>query len=111
MRAAGSGCSGRCAAKAVDGDGVLYPFAVECAAADVPGIRRTAFALHRQRRILAVEIEDHAADVRAELQARLAWARLAAVVIVPRVPVDRRHNAKVDHPALHVLLDRLIVEP
>jgi len=102
---------GRCAAKAVDGDGVLYPFAVECAAADVPGIRRTAFALHRQRRILAVEIEDHAADVRAELQARLAWARLAAVVIVPRVPVDRRHNAKVDHPALQVLLDRLIVEP
>jgi hypothetical protein len=27
-------------------------------------------------------------------------------VIVPRIPVDRRHNAKVDYPGLATLLDR-----
>jgi hypothetical protein len=31
---------------------------------------------------------------------RLAWARLSDIRIVGRVPVDRRHNAKVDYPAL-----------
>jgi hypothetical protein len=44
--------------------------------------------------------------VRAELAARLAWARLADVVVVPRIPVDRRHNAKVEYPALLKMLDK-----
>jgi hypothetical protein len=37
---------------------------------------------------------------------RLAWAHLAGVQIVDRVPVDTRHNAKVDYPALRELLAR-----
>ena len=35
---------------------------------------------------------------------RLAWARLADVLAVRRIPVDRRHNAKVDYPALRRML-------
>jgi hypothetical protein len=37
---------------------------------------------------------------------RLAWTRVADIVIVPRIPVDRRHNAKVDYPELLQMLDR-----
>jgi acyl-CoA synthetase (AMP-forming)/AMP-acid ligase II len=97
---------GRCSAKANDGDGVLYPLAVECAAGAVPGVGRTAFVMHRQRRLLAAEVDGEVAAVRAELMERLAWAKLADVVIVPRIPVDRRHNAKVEYPALLQVLDR-----
>jgi acyl-CoA synthetase (AMP-forming)/AMP-acid ligase II len=95
---------GRCAAKVSDGDGVVYPFAVECAASDIAGVRRSAFVLHGGRRILVVELGEQAASVRETLMPRLAWARLADVLAVRRIPVDRRHNAKVDYPALRRML-------
>lgn len=98
---------GRCAAKARDEAGVTYPFAVECAAGDVAGVGRTAFVTHNGDRLLVAEIPQDVAAVRAELAARLPWARLADVVVVPRIPVDRRHNAKVDYPALRKMLDGL----
>jgi hypothetical protein len=63
--------------------------------------------MHRNRRILAVEADGDVAAVSAELMERLAWANLADVVILPRIPVDRRHNAKVEYPALLQLLDRV----
>ena len=62
--------------------------------------------MHRQQRLLVAEVERDVAAVRAELMKRLAWAKLADVVIVPRIPVDRRHNAKVEYPALLQVLDR-----
>ena len=43
----GCGCSDAASAKVIDNDGVLYPFAVECAASDVAGVRRSAFVLQR----------------------------------------------------------------
>jgi acyl-CoA synthetase (AMP-forming)/AMP-acid ligase II len=104
---------GRCAARVEDADGVLYPFAVECAASDVPGVARSAFVSHRGRRLLVVEPAADGPGVRATatstelrtaLLKRLAWARLSDVGIVGRVPVDRRHNAKVDYPALARML-------
>ncbi len=96
---------GRCGAKASDSGGVLYPFAVECAASGVGGVGRTAFVMHRGRRLLVAEIDKDAAAVRTELMRRLAWAHIADVVAVPRIPVDRRHNAKVEYPALMRMLD------
>jgi acyl-CoA synthetase (AMP-forming)/AMP-acid ligase II len=96
---------GRCSARADDSAGVLYPFAVECAASGVDGVVRTAFVIHRGQRVLAVELKGDASAVRARLADRLAWVRLDEIVIVPRVPVDRRHNAKVEYPALLQLLD------
>jgi acyl-CoA synthetase (AMP-forming)/AMP-acid ligase II len=95
---------GRCAAKVSDRDGVVYPFAVECAASDTAGVRRSAFVLHGGRRILVVEMIRNSAPPRDELMTRLAWARLADVLAVRRIPVDRRHNAKVDYPALRQML-------
>ena len=99
---------GRCAAKVSDRDGILYPFAVECAASEVPGLRRSAFVRHQGRRVLVAEVEDAAGQIGPQmsdlLMRRLSWARLADVRIVSRVPVDRRHNAKIDYPALSRLL-------
>jgi acyl-CoA synthetase (AMP-forming)/AMP-acid ligase II len=97
---------GRCSATAHDDGGVLYPFAVECAASGLTGVTRTAFVMHRGRRVLVAEIDGDAAAIARDLRERLAWARLADVVVVPRIPVDRRHNAKVEYPALLRLLDR-----
>jgi len=97
---------GRCAAKASDATGVLYPFAVECAASDVDGVERTAFVMHRGQRVLAAELSGDTGRARQRLAERLAWARLHDIVVVPRVPVDRRHNAKVEYGALRELLDR-----
>ena len=101
---------GRSAAKVSDGSGTLYPFAVECAASEVPGLRRSAFAQHRGRRVLVVEVERDALGVRKALMTRLAWAGLHDVVIVDEVPVDRRHNAKIDYTALGRLLDNLVID-
>ena len=101
---------GRCAARVSDGDGVVYPFAVECAASDVPGLRRSAFVRHGGRRVLVIEVEPGVTGVREALMSRLSWARLDEVMIVDQVPVDHRHNAKVDYPALDRLLARRTVQ-
>jgi hypothetical protein len=37
---------------------------------------------------------------------RLAWAHVAEVLTVPRLPLDARHNAKIDYPALRRMLGR-----
>lgn len=95
---------GRCSARIPGPDGDLWPFAVECAALQVPGVRRAALAQQEGRRLLAVEGE---ADL-AHLGRALAWAHLDALIPVARIPLDRRHNAKVDYPALARLLSRRV---
>jgi len=93
---------GRCAAVVRDEAGVLFPFAVEVAAQQLPGIRRAA--LVAGRRILAVEGSAEPELVRTQL----AWAGLERVVTLPRIPLDRRHNAKVDYQSLTALVARAI---
>jgi olefin beta-lactone synthetase len=98
---------GRCGAGVDDDRGVLYPFAVESAANRFDGVRRSALALVRRRRVLVVELEGVWPDERiAALRAALDWASLDEVRVCRRIPLDRRHNAKVDYPALRRQLDR-----
>lgn len=92
---------GRLGAVVHDGQGVLYPFAVEAAAMEVPGVRRCALLAVNGKRLLAVEAEP-AADPFAALTLALAWAKLERIIPCV-IPVDRRHNAKVDYPALRRL--------
>lgn len=89
---------GRQAAVVPDERGTLYPFAVECAARELAGGRRTALL----GRVLAVEGGD--AETLERVHAGLAWAQLDAIHGVRRIPLDRRHNAKVDYGALAALL-------
>jgi acyl-CoA synthetase (AMP-forming)/AMP-acid ligase II len=98
---------GRCAARVHDDRGELYPFAVETAVYQHPEVRRAALVAHRGRRVLAVECYAGVRPVEAGvLQQELGWARLDEVRLCERVPVDKRHNAKIDYPALLALLEK-----
>jgi olefin beta-lactone synthetase len=98
---------GRCAARVVTAAGTLYPLAVEAAAHRYEFIRRSALVAVGGRKLLALELQQPATPAQLHsLQKALAWAQLDELRIVKRIPVDRRHNAKVDYPALHRLLTR-----
>jgi acyl-CoA synthetase (AMP-forming)/AMP-acid ligase II len=98
---------GRCAARIADVRGTLYPFAVECAVSFDPRVRRSAVATHAGQRLLAVELAGGASALTLEeIAGAVAWADLDAVRAFPHLPVDRRHNAKIDYPALRRLLER-----
>ncbi len=98
---------GRCVAKVVDRRGVIYPFAVECAAQQHANVRRAALVARDGRRLLVLERRDRRQPVDgAALRQSLAWASIDSIGEYPRLPVDRRHNAKIDYPALHQLVER-----
>ena len=98
---------GRCHACIKDNYGILYPFAVECVAQHHPGIRRAAVVSHQEKRLLMVECDRKRTQVDlASLHQSLAWASIEEIRVYPKLPVDRRHNAKIDYPALLALLER-----
>jgi len=98
---------GRCVARIHDARGDLYPFAAETAVYQDPRVRRVALVAHRGKRVLAVEFyegDDHAnLDT---VRAALAWAHIDEVRPCQRIPVDKRHNAKIDYPSLYRLLEQ-----
>jgi olefin beta-lactone synthetase len=96
---------GRCSAVIRDDAGVLFPFAVECAAMQRSTVRRCAVVSHGGKRLLLFESDREISSE--ELKSALRWAQLDEVRRVSRIPMDRRHNAKVDYPALQQLLDDL----
>lgn len=98
---------GRSAARLADRRGVLYPLGVEMVACQDPRVRRAALASHAGRRILALESDSlwTQPDL-PELARRLEWAELDELRLYRRLPVDKRHNAKIDYPRLCRLLER-----
>lgn len=97
---------GRSSAVIDDDRGTLYPFAVECAALGQPAVRRAALVRHRGKRVIVVEPAGGVRTVpEADLLAALSWAGIDEVRVVRYIPLDKRHNAKVDYPALLRLLD------
>ena len=97
---------GRCSAKVSDAYGVQYPLAVECAAQlSLPSIRQCAFVGWKGRRVLLVETAARLSKAETvRLRTSLAWAQIDEVRSVRRIPVDRRHQAKVDYVRLTKLL-------
>ncbi|MBD2092349.1 AMP-binding protein [Microcoleus sp. FACHB-1515] len=89
---------GRCSARIQDELGVLYPFAVEAAVAQNPAIARSALIQIQGQRWLIVEAQAAGID---RLQENLAWAKIDRILQVKSIPVDRRHNAKIDYPTLY----------
>jgi acyl-CoA synthetase (AMP-forming)/AMP-acid ligase II len=97
---------GRCAARLHDDRGVIYPFQVECAAQEFMFVRRTAFVAHGEQRVLVVQPTTARAKINIEeIVETLSWARINKVVVMKRLPFDKRHNAKIEYSALHQLLD------
>jgi acyl-CoA synthetase (AMP-forming)/AMP-acid ligase II len=95
---------GRCAARIVDRHSVTYPFSVEAAVAEDPGVRRAAFFAQSGRRVCTIEPQERQHPDLGRIAERLAWARVDEIRIWKRIPVDRRHNAKVDYLALAKLM-------
>jgi acyl-CoA synthetase (AMP-forming)/AMP-acid ligase II len=93
---------GRASALIEDARGVVYPFAVECAARQVPGLRRAAILALDGKRILALEADSTVSAV--DVQAQISWANVDAVKIMRVMPVDKRHNAKIDYVTLRRIL-------
>jgi acyl-CoA synthetase (AMP-forming)/AMP-acid ligase II len=95
---------GRASALIEDERGVVYPFAVECAARQIEGVRRAAILSVGGRRILALEADsDRAVDA---ARGKLKWAELDEVRLLRSIPMDKRHNAKVDYVALRRMLSK-----
>lgn len=83
------------------GDALDYPFAIECALrVAFPGVR-TAALTHNSKRCLVIETES--TDLRAAANA----LGMQEIIRVGKIPLDRRHNAKTDYPALRILLARI----
>ena len=95
---------GRASACIEDERGEIYPFAVECAARQIAGVRRAAIAGVDGRRILVVQADS--ANVVDALRSRLAWAKLDEIRLVGAIPMDKRHNAKVDYVALRRMISK-----
>lgn len=92
---------GRCAARIEDAHGILYPYTVEAIAHQHPGVRRAAVVAHGGKRILAIE-PDHPAVSKSltGLTESLHWACIDEIQVHRHIPVDTRHNAKIDYPGL-----------
>jgi olefin beta-lactone synthetase len=96
---------GRSGARIDDARGTLYPLSLECAASFVVGVERCAVVSVVGQRVLAVRAAgvDRAALER-ELRTVLEWAHIDRICFLARLPVDRRHNAKIDYAALRKML-------
>lgn len=102
---------GRCAAKlpsfasqsGIPADALRYPFAIECALRGKFPEIRTAAVEWQGRRILVVgkSCDECEADA---IRSEVAEFGIAEVICVASLPMDRRHNAKIDYPALRELL-------
>ena len=97
---------GRQAAAIRDTRGTVYPFQVEYALSDLEGIRRTALVQHDGRRTLVLEVRGGAiSTASSKAAACIATHGIERIVAVRRIPLDKRHNSKVDYPALARLLE------
>jgi len=103
---------GRCEARIQRGEGFLFPFAVETAASEVAGLARSALIEHHGRIILVLELIRGVAHnaVKEAVRVRTAWASIDQVITLREIPVDRRHQAKIDYPALRATLARRLCQ-
>lgn len=96
---------GRCSAKIQTQDKTLYPLAVEAAAALLPHTRRSALVRVRDKVLLAVEGEEIPEAQRESFMKE--HSALDAIVFLPHIPVDSRHNSKVLYNELRTLCEQL----
>jgi olefin beta-lactone synthetase len=99
---------GRCSAKIQDRRGVVYPFTVECAFRHDPRIQCAALVPFRGERVLVVQAKKgHQVDS-TRYKTQLPWAGVDRLIAVKHIPLDKRHNAKIDYAQLELLLARCV---
>ncbi len=95
---------GRCRGCVRDRHGDLYPLAVEAIANNYPGVRRSALVSLAGERALLLELS--APVELTALRQAIAPFQIHRLECCRRLPVDRRHNAKLDYTALERWLAR-----
>ncbi len=104
--------TGRCHARIDTKERAIYPLMVEAALAEDTRIARTAYISHHGQRLLVVELRSSADNFELETLARaLPWAGIEKTLRLQHIPVDRRHEAKTDYPALLLRLDTAKASP
>ena len=63
-------------------------------------VRRAALVRHRAKRLLLIEEIKKGGCCVTKLSEILGWAELDEIRIIRSIPMDKRHNAKIDYPAL-----------
>jgi acyl-CoA synthetase (AMP-forming)/AMP-acid ligase II len=97
---------GRCAAAIRDSRGIVYPFQVEYAVSAVRGISRAALIPDHGKRVLVLETSarEFSSDCIKAAHC-IADKQIDKIITVRRIPMDRRHEAKVDYAALNQRLE------
>ncbi len=106
---------GRCALKISDEKGDLYPFQVEVAASELQSVRRATCLQTDGKRILVVEKKHrtpfkwfaelfnfprHSAPFSRTVGDAFSWLRFDEIRMVYSMPVDARHNSKIQYGKL-----------
>jgi len=98
---------GRCAGGVSGASGITYPLRVEAALSGTTGIARATLVQHLGNPTLVFETPgDVDSFDPAEILARIPWCSVNEVVRVRHIPLDRRHNAKVNLPSLLEMLEQ-----
>lgn len=84
--------------------GKYYPFCIETAARTMSGIKKAAFIHHNSRNCLAIET-DKSYSKKTQQLLEQSFPDIT-LVAVNHIPLDKRHNSKIDYGALRKLLDR-----
>jgi acyl-coenzyme A synthetase/AMP-(fatty) acid ligase len=99
---------GRVGAEVLRGDVVVHPFTVEARAACVPGVAANAFVAHADapEGELVIQLSPGASEYVVMASARALVDDLA-VRTIDHIPMDARHQSKVDRPALLRRLEKM----
>ena len=101
---------GRCSAAIQNDNSTIYPFGIECAAMCHPSVERCALIHHQDKVILFVQgLPDE--RLRQELLQQLTPMSVEHIHFLPHIPVDKRHNAKIDYTALHKMAENVVTNP
>lgn len=103
---------GRCAAKLppiagpaeIPSEALRYPFAVECALREEFPEIRTAAIDWRGKRLLVVGKTIETKDAES-MRVSACDLGIQELIFLPTLPLDRRHQAKIDYPALRKMLE------
>lgn len=97
---------GPCKARVEDERGCQYPLVVDAALSDHAALSRATLVHHQGRVLLVVQPrDDPAQDDLISIGRSLTSVAVDELVVIRRLPLDRRHNAKIDHPRLRRMLD------
>ena len=78
----------------------IYPFCIETAARTMANVRQAAFLNHKGKNILVVEMDG---DPEILLPLKDKFGDFD-IIKIRAIPLDRRHNSKIDYGRLRVLL-------